>query len=133
MNLQKGPSPDFPGLSQGADFRTHPIGANPKRSNLNFFGRTLSELRVLLLFLRRTSKMLPKTQFSKPLFGHPAGSAKIGSAPSQIIPMVLDAQIAKSQLLHSQIAIESRDLKLSCTRLRVPPVALHVSRYTCRS
>ena len=22
---------------------------------------------------------------------------------------------------------------LSCTRLRVPPVALHVSRYTCRS
>ena len=27
-----------------------------------------------------------------------------------------------------------RDCKrLSCTRLRVPPVALHVSRYTCRS
>ena len=24
-------------------------------------------------------------------------------------------------------------LLLSCTRLRVPPVALHVSRYTCRS
>ena len=24
-------------------------------------------------------------------------------------------------------------LQLSCTRLRVPPVALHVSRYTCRS
>ena len=23
--------------------------------------------------------------------------------------------------------------RLSCTRLRVPPVALHVSRYTCRS
>ena len=23
--------------------------------------------------------------------------------------------------------------KLSCTRLRVPPVALHVSRYTCRN
>ena len=26
-----------------------------------------------------------------------------------------------------------RNLGLSCTRLRVPPVALHVSRYTCRS
>ena len=25
------------------------------------------------------------------------------------------------------------NLRLSCTRLRVPPVALHVSRYTCRS
>ena len=29
--------------------------------------------------------------------------------------------------------IRSRPGKLSCTRLRVPPVALHVSRYTCRS
>ena len=28
---------------------------------------------------------------------------------------------------------QSGELKLSCTRLRVPPVALHLSRYTCRS
>ena len=32
-----------------------------------------------------------------------------------------------------KISISLDSFNLSCTRLRVPPVALHVSRYTCRS
>ena len=36
-----------------------------------------SELCVLLFFLGKTDRMLPKSRFSKPLFGHSAGSPKL--------------------------------------------------------
>ena len=63
-------------------FRTHRIGANPEKSDLvNFQGpdrRNFSELCVLLFFfLGKTDKMLPKSRFSKPIFGHSAGSTEL--------------------------------------------------------
>ena len=62
-------------------FRTRRIGANPEKTDLvNFRGpdwRKFSELRVLLFFLGKTDKMLPKSRFSKTIFGHPAGSTKL--------------------------------------------------------
>ena len=61
--------------------RTRRIGANPKKSDLlNFRGldwRKFSELCVLYFFLGKTDKMLPKSRFSKPIFGHPTGSTKL--------------------------------------------------------
>ena len=63
------------------------IGANPEKlDSVNFRGpdwRKFSELCVLLFFLGKNYKMLPKTGFSKPSFGHPSGSTKSGPAPSQ--------------------------------------------------
>ena len=60
---------------------THWIGANPEKSDLvNFQGpdwRKFSELCVLLFFLRKTDTMLPKSRFSKPIFGRSAGSTKL--------------------------------------------------------
>ena len=49
--------------------------------------------------------------------------------------------ITKASVVHralpsgkqGEIEVETRCGGLSCTRLRVPPVALHVARYTCRS
>ena len=64
-----------------AFFRTRRIGADPEKSDLvNFRGpdwRTFSELCVLLFFLGKTDNMLPKSRFSKPIFGHSAGSTKL--------------------------------------------------------
>ena len=61
--------------------RTRRIGANPEKSDLvNFRGsdwRKFSELCVLLFFPWKTDKMLPKSWFSKPIFGHSAGSTKL--------------------------------------------------------
>ena len=61
--------------------RTRRIGANPEKSDLVTFRgpdwRKFSELCVLLFFLRKTDKMLPKSQFSKPIFGQSAGSTKL--------------------------------------------------------
>ena len=61
----------------GPSFRTRRIGANPEKSDLlNFRGpdwRKFSELCVLLFFLGKTDKMLPKSRFSKRIFGHSAG------------------------------------------------------------
>ena len=58
-------------------FRTYWIGANPEKISLvNSRGpdwRQFSELCALLFFLGKTHKMLAKIQFSKPIFGHPAG------------------------------------------------------------
>ena len=62
-------------------FRARRIGANIEKSDLvNFRGpdwRKFSELSVLLFFLGKTDKMLPKSRFSKPIFGHSAGSTKL--------------------------------------------------------
>ena len=56
-------------------------GQSRKKTILvNFRGpdwRRFSELCVLLFFLGKTHNMLPKSQFSKPIFGHPAGSTKL--------------------------------------------------------
>ena len=61
--------------------KTRRIGANPEKSDLvNFRGpdwRKFSELCVLLFFLGKTDKMLPKSRFSKPIFGHSVGSTKL--------------------------------------------------------
>ena len=61
--------------------RTRRIGANPEKSDsVNFRGpdwRKFSELCVLLFFLEKIDKMLPKSRFSKPIFGHSAGSTKL--------------------------------------------------------
>ena len=60
---------------------TRRIGANPEKSDLvNFWGpdRTkFSELCVLLFFLGKTDKMLPKSRLSKPIFARSAGSTKL--------------------------------------------------------
>ena len=60
---------------------TRRIGANPEKSDLvNFRGpdwRKFSELCVLLSFLGKIDKMLPKSRFSKPIFSHFAGSTKL--------------------------------------------------------
>ena len=62
-------------------FRARRMGANPEKSDLlDFRGpawRKSSELCVLIFFLGKTDKMLPKSRFSKPIFGHPAGSTKL--------------------------------------------------------
>ena len=56
-------------------------GPIPKKSDLvNFRGpdsRKFSELCVLLCFLGKTDKMLPKSRFSKLIFGHSAGSTEL--------------------------------------------------------
>ena len=61
--------------------RTHRIGANPEKSDLvNFRGpnwRKFSELRVLLFFQGKIDKIFPIPRFSKPTFGHSAGSTKL--------------------------------------------------------
>ena len=62
----------------GPKFRTRRIGANPEQPDLvNFRGpdwRKLSELCAFAVFFRgKTDKMLPKSRFSKPIFGHSAG------------------------------------------------------------
>ena len=58
-----------------------PIGANPEKSDLvNFRGpdwKKFSELGVLLFSLGKADKMLPKSRFGKPIFGHSAGSTKL--------------------------------------------------------
>ena len=63
------------------NIRTHRIGANPEKSDLvNFRGpdsRKFSELCFLLFFQGKTDKMFPKPRFSKPTFGHSAGSTKL--------------------------------------------------------
>ena len=62
-------------------FRTRRIGANPEKSDLlNFRGpdwRKFSELCVLLFLLGKTDRMLRKSRFSKPIFGHSAGSTTL--------------------------------------------------------
>ena len=61
--------------------RTRRIGANPEKSDLvNFRGpnwKKFSELCVLLFFLGKIDKILPKPRFSKHIFGHSAGSTKL--------------------------------------------------------
>ena len=52
-------------------------------------------------------------------------SPRLGTHVSDLLNLKTEALLA---LLSSH-----GDEHLSCTRLRVPPVALHVSRYTCRS
>ena len=61
--------------------RTDRIGANPEKSTLvSFRGpswRRFSELSILLFLLRKINKIHPKPPFSKPIFGHRAGSTKL--------------------------------------------------------
>ena len=71
-----------PCLGSGeSQFRTRRIGADPEKSDLvNFRGpdwRKFSELCVLLFFPRRNWQNVPKSRFSKPIFGHSTGSTNI--------------------------------------------------------
>ena len=69
-------------IEKSERFRTRWIGANPEKSDLvNFQGpdwSKFSELCVLLFLLGKSDKMLPKSRLSKPIFGHSAGSTKLG-------------------------------------------------------
>ena len=60
---------------------TRRIGANPEKSDLvNFRARTEENLVNSVFscfFLGKTDKMLPKSRFSKPIFGRSAGSPKL--------------------------------------------------------
>ena len=70
--------------------RTHRIGANPENLDLvNFWGLDsgkFSELCLLLFFIEKSDKLLPKPRFSKPIFGHPAGSTKLDRPLLQTVP-----------------------------------------------
>ena len=76
-------SAGFGDLSAGfcRTIRTRWIGANPEKSDLvNFRApdkRKFSELCVLLFFLGKIDKMVPKSRFSKRIFGESAGSTKL--------------------------------------------------------
>ena len=58
--------------------RTRQISANPEKSDLvNFRGPDWRKFCVLPVFPGKTDKMLPKSRFSKPIFGQSAGSTTL--------------------------------------------------------
>ena len=64
------------------------------------------------------------------------GSVRLLGSREQIsesAPRVLSRVLSEPRLHRPRAKLPPKNGMLSCTRLRVPPVALHVSRYTCRS